>query len=65
MKTPRYCLHKGTGQAVAYIDRKPVYLGVYDSPESHAKYDVVIARWLSSQSCWLLIAVYGRTCALS
>jgi len=50
MKTPRYCLHKGTGQAVVYIDRKPVYLGLYDSPKSRAKYDVEIVAWLNENS---------------
>ena len=31
---PTYRLHKGSGQAVAYVNRRRIYLGVYGSPES-------------------------------
>lgn len=41
---PSYRLHKGTGQAVVYIDRREVYLGVHGSPESRQKYAEIISR---------------------
>ncbi|MDP1797228.1 MAG: hypothetical protein Q8K78_07090, partial [Planctomycetaceae bacterium] len=39
---PKYCQHRGSGQAVVYIDRKPRYLGVYGSPESRREYANVL-----------------------
>lgn len=39
---PKYCHHRGSGQAVVYIDRKPRYLGVYGSPESKREYANVL-----------------------
>lgn len=41
---PAYCLHKPSGQAVCYVDRKAVYLGVHDSPESRRAYGELLAR---------------------
>ncbi len=40
---PKYCLHASSGRAVVYINRKPVYLGRYRSPESKEKYGQVLA----------------------
>jgi integrase len=47
-RTPAYCLHKATGQAVVRIDGKDRYLGKYDSPESHALYHRLIAEWTAN-----------------
>ena len=41
---PAYSLHKPSGRAVAYVARKPIYLGVYGSPESRVKYSELIER---------------------
>ncbi len=45
---PTYRLHKPSGRAVAYVDRKAVYLGPYESPESRKAYAALIDR-LNSQ----------------
>ena len=45
-RTPRYLLHKATGQARVRINGKDLYLGKHGSPESRAKYDEVVAEWL-------------------
>jgi hypothetical protein len=44
---PTYRLHKGSGQAVVVLDGQSIYLGVWESPESRAKYERVIAEWLA------------------
>jgi hypothetical protein len=45
-RIPTYRHHKASGQAVVLLDGKSVYLGVWDSPVSRAKYDRVISEWL-------------------
>ncbi len=50
-RTPTYCLHKASGQAVVRIDGKDHYLGPFDAPESHAEYDRLIAEWLGNGRC--------------
>jgi hypothetical protein len=45
-RTPSYCHHKATGQAVVRIDGKDRYLGKYGSQESRQEYDRLIAEWL-------------------
>ena len=47
-RTPSYCHHKGSGQAVVRIDGKDHYLGKYDSEESRQEYDRLIAEWLAA-----------------
>lgn len=42
---PKYCLHKSSGQAVVYRNRKPIYLGKHESPESHEAYARIVAEW--------------------
>lgn len=49
-KVPSYCLHRPSGQAVVYLNRKPVYLGVYGSDESQERYEREIARWRTQRS---------------
>jgi integrase len=46
LRTPSYCLHKASGQAVVRIDGADHYLGKYDTTESKAEYDRLIAEWL-------------------
>jgi integrase len=47
-KTPSYCLHKASGQAVVRIDGKDHYLGIHGSAESYREHDRLIAEWLSN-----------------
>jgi hypothetical protein len=47
-RTPSYCHHKGSGQAVVRIDGTDHYLGKYGTPESRAEYDRIIAEWLGN-----------------
>lgn len=44
VSVPQYRQHRATGQACCYVNRKRVYLGVYDSPESKRRYSELIAR---------------------
>ena len=48
-RIPKYSKHKASGQARVRIDGRTIYLGKYDSPDSHRKYDALIARWLSGE----------------
>lgn len=47
-KPPKYCLHKASGQAFVYINRRPEYLGEYDPPQSRRRYHEVVANWCNS-----------------
>ena len=47
-RTPSYCHHKGSGQAVVRIDGKDRYLGKFGSEESRREYDRLIAEWLAA-----------------
>jgi len=47
-RTPSYCLHKASGQAVVRIDGVDHYLGKYGTAESRAEYDRLIAEWLGN-----------------
>jgi integrase len=46
--TPKYRLHKGTGQAVVTLDGKDIYLGRHGTAASKAEYDRLIATWLAN-----------------
>jgi hypothetical protein len=46
--TPSYQLHKPSGQAVVTLNGVDHYLGNYDTPESRAAYDRLIAEWLAN-----------------
>ncbi|TWT35162.1 site-specific tyrosine recombinase XerC [Posidoniimonas corsicana] len=52
-RIPSYRRQKSRNLAVVRIDGRDVYLGPYDSPESHAKYDRLIADWLRRQQVTL------------
>ena len=47
-RIPKYRLHKGSGQALVQLDGRRIYLGKYDTPESHEAYNRVIAEWLAA-----------------
>ncbi len=44
-RTPKYSLHKATGQARVRMSGKDHYLGEYGSPESRDAYDELILAW--------------------
>ena len=44
-RQPSYLFHKPSGQARVRIDGHDVYLGEFDSPESHDRYDDLIKSW--------------------
>jgi hypothetical protein len=46
-KLPSYRLHKAKGSAVVTLNGRDHYLGPYNSPESRAGYDRIIAEWLA------------------
>ena len=45
---PNYLLHAPTGQARVIMNGKTVYLGKFGSPESHAKYQQMLAHVLAT-----------------
>ena len=47
-RTPKYRLHKPRNRAVVTIDGRDYYLGPYNSLESKAEYDRLIALWLAN-----------------
>ena len=47
-RTPKYRLHKGSGQALVQINGERIYLGKYGSAESEEKYKRLVAEYLSS-----------------
>lgn len=44
-RPPKYCLHKGTKQAVVSLQGKRIYLGPYGSRKSHQRYQEILKRW--------------------
>ncbi|MFO0814281.1 MAG: tyrosine-type recombinase/integrase [Gemmatales bacterium] len=49
-KIPSYRLHKSTGQAVVVLNGKYHYLGLHDTPASHANYKRTLGEWLQRGS---------------
>ncbi len=47
-RLPKYRKHKASGQAIVTLDGSDHYLGEYDSKQSHAAYEQLIAQWLAS-----------------
>jgi integrase len=47
--TPKYRLHKGSGQALVQLYGERKYLGVYGSEESWKRYDDLITEWRRKQ----------------
>jgi len=48
-KKPAYCCHKRTNRAYVRIDGKQIYLGDFNSDESHQRYEELIAQWEMDQ----------------
>ena len=48
VKIPKYRFHRGSGQALVQINGERIYLGVYDSPESHEQYRRILAEYLAT-----------------
>ncbi len=46
VRIPTYRHHRPSRQAVVTLGGKDFYLGPYNSPESRAQYDRLIAEWL-------------------
>ena len=46
-KKPSYLRHAATGQARCVVNGKTIYLGVYGTPESRARYDDLVAEWFA------------------
>src|SRR5271157_2466481 len=47
-RLPSYRLHKPSGLAVVSIGGRDVYLGKFNTPESRAEYDRLMAEWLAT-----------------
>ena len=47
-KTPSYCRHRASGQAVVVLGGRMIYLGPYKSKASYVEYDRMIAEWLAN-----------------
>lgn len=47
---PSYRLHKPSGQAVSYVNRKPVYLGQFGTAESRERYAKLLTEVQNSQA---------------
>ena len=48
VRTPKYRLHKASGQALVQIDGQRIYLGKHGSKESKEKYCRIVAEWLQN-----------------
>jgi integrase len=49
IRIPSYRFHKASRQAVVVLDGKSTYLGGWDTAESRAEYERVIAEWLAER----------------
>jgi integrase len=47
-RTPSYRLHKSSGQAVLTLSGHDFYLGPWNTPQSRAEYDRLVAEWLAN-----------------
>ena len=63
-RIPAYRHQKARNLAVVRIDGKDFYLGEYDSPDSHAKYERLIAEWLRQNQLTLGSVVNITVCEL-
>lgn len=48
--SPRYSLHKASGQTKTRIDGKDIYLGPFESPESLDRFEVIRRSWLTDRT---------------
>ena len=49
-RTPKYRLHKGSGQALVQIEGQRMYLGRYGTQESKEKYRRLVAEFLAARA---------------
>lgn len=49
-RPPKYCLHKGTGQACVYVRGQVRYLGLHNSKESKEAYKRFVAEWAGTET---------------
>lgn len=49
-RPPKYRHHKASGQAIVTIEGRDHYLGLDGSPESHEKYQRLVAQWTERQT---------------
>ena len=47
-RLPNYRLHKASNKAICQISGRTYYLGEYDSPESHEKFNRLVAEYLTN-----------------
>jgi integrase len=50
-RTPSYCHHKASGQAVVRIDGKDHYLGKWNTPESKQEFSRLLGEWFANGQC--------------
>jgi integrase len=48
IRTPKYRLHRGSGQALVCLSGRRIYLVTHGTEESKAKYRRVVAEWLAT-----------------
>ena len=56
-RTPKYRLHRGSGQALVQVNGKRIYLGKYGTEESKERYRKIVAEWLAR-----IIHLLGNSC---
>src|SRR5262245_1819076 len=47
-RTPKYCKHKATGQAVVTLDGRDFYLGKFGTAASKREYARLTSQWLTA-----------------
>src|SRR5262245_35430468 len=47
LRTPKYRLHRPSGQAVVTLNGRDIYLGRHGTEESRAEYKRLLAEWLT------------------
>jgi integrase len=45
---PKYCHHRGSGQACVTLDGQTIYLGAFGSAASREKYDRTVGEWIAA-----------------
>ena len=48
LKVPRFCIHKGSGQAYVYAWGRRVYFGKHDRPEAVQRYHEFVAEYVTN-----------------
>ena len=61
-RSPTYCCHKASGQAVVRLSGRDFYLGPYGSEESHRRFGELVARWLAGGRCLVSLVRPSTLC---